>query len=336
METYEEQASIPVAGDATAKYLLQYILSARGICHENALILALMRLETDALRFDAERSMQQWIDKLNDYINAINVKLNLLGYKIIRINHGIGRNAVTLKNKQNFELLGNNTAARTHGSDVADSHEMVLPESNRFFVYINSTSTEETKLATRFSQNEIEFIKWAIEQFMINGKTVIEGPVSDTSVIVKEVNRILIAATGDPDFKKWGKFSTFSVGSTDLLQFQELTAIEIEDLLLRLCELKWFYRTMEGRFGIDLRCIAELEEYLTSKYNVNTCQNCHKLAIQGVRCGNESCRDEDDETEENSSPQIWHIDCFKHYITHVSKNCALCGSLLITDGTYVL
>ena len=213
---------------------------------------------------------------------------------------------------------------------------MILPESNRFFVYINLASTEETKLATRFNQNEIEFIKWAIEQFMINGEAVIEDMASDTSVIVREINRILVAATDDSNFTKWRKFSTFTVGSTALLQFEGLTATEIEDLLLRLCEYKWFYRTKEGKFGIDLRCIAELEEYLTSMYNLNTCQNCHKLAIQGVRCGNESCRKEDEETGESSPPQIWHVDCFKHYITHVSKNCDRCGSLLITEGVYVL
>lgn len=336
MEVHEEQVSAPVTGDATAKYLLQYILSARGICHENALILALMRLETDASTLNTEWSIQQWVDKLNDYINAINVKLNLLGYKIIRINHGIGRNAVTLKAKQNFESFEDNTAIRAHNNDYAVLQSIVLPESNRFFVYVNLASTEETKLATRFNQNEIEFMKWAIEQFMISGETIVEGPALETSIIVKEVNRILVAATGDSNLAKWRKFSTFTVGSTNLFQFQELTATDIEDLLLRLCELKWFYRTQEGKFGIDLRCIAELEEYLTSMYNLNTCQNCHKLAIQGVRCSNESCREENEETGENSLSQIWHVDCFKHYITHVSKNCDRCGSSLITEGVYVI
>lgn len=336
MEVHEEQVSTPVTGHVTAKRLLQYILSARGICHENALILALMRLETDASTFNTKWSIQQWIDKLNDYINSINVKLNLLGYKIIRINHGIGRNAVTLKTKQDFGPFEDNTAIEAQDNGSAVLQPIVLPESNRFFVYINLASTEETKLATRFNQKEIEFIKWAIEQFIMSGETIVEGIASDTSVIVREVNRILIAATGDSNLAKWRKLSTFTVGSTNLFQFQELTATEIEDLLIRLCELKWFYRTKEGKFGIDLRCIAELEEYLTSMYNLNTCQNCHKLAIQGVRCGNESCRGEDEETGENSPPQIWHIDCFKHYITHVSKNCDLCGSSLITEGVYVI
>ncbi|CAI4045704.1 Smc5-Smc6 complex subunit NSE1 SKDI_12G0630 [Saccharomyces kudriavzevii IFO 1802] len=331
MEAYQERVSTTATADAT-RYLLQYILSARGICHENNLILALMKLETDASKWSTE----QWTDKLNDHINAINVKLNVLGYKIIRINHGIGRNAVTLKNKQNLSLFENNTTVRDHEDSTTDLQPMVLPESSRFFVYVNLASTEETRLASRFNQNEMEFVKWAIEQFMINGEIVIEGSASDTSVIVKEVSRILAEATGDSNLKKWVKFSSFTVGSTDLLQFQELTAMEIEELLLRLCELKWFYRTKKGKFGIDLRCIAELEEYLTSTYNLNTCQNCHKLALQGVRCGNEACRDEDDETGENCPPQIWHIDCFKHYITHVSKNCDRCDSLLVTDGVYVL
>ncbi|KOG97721.1 Smc5-Smc6 complex subunit NSE1 [Saccharomyces eubayanus] len=336
MEVYKERVSTSAKGDATAKYLLQYILSARGICHENSLILALMRLETDASTFDAQWSIQQWIDKLNDHINAINVRLNLLGYKIVRINHGIGRNAVTMKNRKNFGLFENNAAARAHGGSAPDSQVTVLPESNRFFVYVNLASTEETKLATRFNQNEIEFIKWAIEQFMVNGETIIKGPALETSVVVKEINCILMAATGNSNLPKWVKSCTFTVGSTDLLQFQELTAMEIEDLLLRLCELKWFYRTREGKLGIDLRCIAELEEYLTSTYNLNTCQNCHKLVLQGVRCGHESCRNENNEDGENGLPQIWHVDCFKHYITHVSKNCDRCGSLLITDGVYVL
>ncbi|CCC66703.1 hypothetical protein NCAS_0A01450 [Naumovozyma castellii] len=335
-----------ITADDISRYLLQYILAARGVCHENALMLALMRLKVDSHDVNAHWTISDWLEALNEHINAINIKLNLLNYKILRISHGIGKSAVSIKNRQNFGLF--DTVGTTEDNEDDDNNDnkedsrVVLPESNRFYVYVNLSSTEETKLATRFTPKEIEYVKWCLEKFCIQSGIIREmdqGNAITSSIVVHEVNRILLSATGDNTTNKWNKWTTFTLGSTELLQYDGFTATEIEAVLVKLCEHKWFYRTQNGVFGMDLKCIAELEEYLVSTFELATCQNCNKLAIQGVMCGSESCLQNGSPSSEGESTnkcRVWHIDCFQHYITHVSKDCDLCKNSLITNGVYVI
>lgn len=315
--------SLVLTEDDKSRYLLQYILAARGICHENGLLLALMTLQrAHSLDEDERWSITRWLEKLADHINRINVKLNPLSYKIVRVSHGIGKNVVSEKSRRSFEPF-----TESNEDTGAPFPDIALPESNRFYVYTNMVSSGETKFATRFTQKEIEFVKWTIEQFCNSANEITEGTVPGSSPLVREVDRIRQNAVGDVNpLPSWDKFTSFSLGSTRLLQYEELNGMEIEDLIVRLCEYKWFFRNSQGEVGMDLRCIAELEEYLVSAHELTTCQNCNKLAIQGVLCHN----------EHEQAIGVWHVDCYQHYITHVSKNCNLCGTSLITNGVYVI
>ncbi|CCD23899.1 Smc5-Smc6 complex subunit NSE1 NDAI_0C02390 [Naumovozyma dairenensis CBS 421] len=338
-----ERASL--TSDELSRYLLQYILSARGVCHENALVLALMRLKVDSNTIDPQWTISDWLTCLNDHVNKINVKLNPLSYKIIRINHGIGKNIVSNKNRQNFGLFETATTM-SNRSDVdqdenGNSH-VILPESNRFYLYVNLTSSEQTKLATRFSQKEIEFVKWALQKFCEEGNIVKDiGSLSTPSsnLIISEVHRIITGATGNNNLLRWSRYVSFTVGSTQLLQYEHFTAIELESILIKLCEYKWFYRTSQGEYGMDLRCLAELEDYLVSTFGLSKCQNCDKIAVQGVICGSQHCLPSDDRSQLGEVPtelRIWHIDCFQHYISHVSKECDVCRRSLLENGVYMV
>lgn len=363
------------------RLLLDYILTARGICHENALILALMRLKIDFKEFNSSWSIQEWTSELNENIDQINIRLNTLNYKIVKLSHGMGKNAVTLKNKQNFRLLeptsttnnqeeanneddvsNNNSAGNSPNSNNNNNNNprmnVVLPESNKFYVYINMESTEETKLATKFQEKEISFIKWAIDQFT-NHATVIESTSNGeigSNIIFKEINKLLntlshqvsdLEDSGNIEGIQeavrnrseivWNQFISFTARSTKLLQYEEMGAMETETLLLQLCELKWFYRDSNGRFGMDLRCLAELQDFLINEYELPTCQYCHQLTLQGVMCGNSDCHNSDTDSKNPIFQRhVWHLDCFNHYMIHVSQKCDNCHNSLLRNGIYII
>lgn len=301
------------------RYLLQYILQSRGVCHENSLILGLMHLEMDSGTYDSNWTASDWEKRLGDHIADINVKLSGLNYKVVRCGHGIGRSAVMKKNKQYFNV--NRT-----GNE--GEFEISLPESNRFYVYVNLAFSEEAKLATQFKPDEILFVKWCLEKFCTQGN-VVKACSADRSLgqVQEEVDRMLADLTGDTDVGL-KRYVTFTVGSTELSHFDDLSATEIERVLNKLCELKWFYRGERGEFGMDLRTLVELEEYLVGNFSVPRCQNCSRAVVQGVQCGN------DGDGEETG--RSWHVDCFQHYITHISKDCDRCGMPLLENGIYML
>ncbi|EDO17633.1 hypothetical protein Kpol_1004p5 [Vanderwaltozyma polyspora DSM 70294] len=321
------------------RYLLQYLLDCRGICHENALLLVLIKLDKDSVDEEGSpnRTFEDYLKYLQDIVDEINVKLNRLNYKIVRINHPSGARVISRYTKsylrdheQDFGSFFNLQDPATSAITANNNDQNVsieLPQSSRYYVYINLESNEETKLATRFSLKEIEFIKWAIQEFMINGSTIETTNRIPSSIIVKEINRILKEVSTDESPQFWNSYCTFTKGSLNLSKFRDLTASETDDLLIRLCRYKWFYRTDEGTFGMDLRCITELEQYLIETFEFKTCTVCKHIVLQGVLC-------RDAQTDENCS--MWHVDCFQHYITHSRKSCSNCESDLMTQGVYVI
>lgn len=294
----------------TAVQLLQYILRSRGIIGESTLILALMRLAGSNSRRDAE----EWYTMLSGIIKTINLKLHPLNYKVLRVTHGVGKNVVARKSEDFSRFC----VAYTGNTDIG------LPHNNKFYVYIDTGSVEETKLATRFSTKEVEFIKWALQEISDAG-SVVRNTGCEDSTIAQEVNGIRCGMV--EDVEDWHTHVSFTVGSSRLSQFKELTALEVEQLIIKLCENKWFARNKQGAMGLDIRCIAELEENLITGYGFLRCDNCDRLAVQGVLCDHEG-------REIPSS--IWHVDCYQHQISHVSQDCKTCGKSLITSGVYVI
>ncbi|CCK71656.1 Smc5-Smc6 complex subunit NSE1 KNAG_0H02410 [Huiozyma naganishii CBS 8797] len=314
VETPSEEPTTAYDNRASfAPYLLQYLIQARGVCHENSLLAALMHLSLDLDPHSVStRSLDEWSRFLDKVVNLINIKLSALEYKVAKVNHGAGK-----------RVVGSKVVVQTPGGEE-------LPPSSKFYVYVNLASSKETELATRFTAREIEFVKWAIGQFCLSSLEIrtIDASSAHATPLVKEVNRILIGGGGT-----WGKYTSFTVGSSKLFGFSSLTPLELEKLIVRLCDSKWFYRTERGEVGMDLKCVVELEEYLLSEYELPECQQCQKIVTHGVMCGNDACQSHGDS---GSSRESWHIDCFQHYIAHVSERCAACDRSLQTDNIYII
>lgn len=322
VEESEQHADTLVpTDDDKSRYLLHYLLCSRGICHESVLLLALIKLEGHSRVEDENWTISRYQDKLSEIIHKINVKLSFIGFKVVRLSHGIGRNNVVKNSTKSFEFC----AATMAGFDNED---LELPTNNRFYVYIDIGSVDETKFATRFNPKEIEFIQWAVQKICMSGYEIRKGPVPKSSQVLEEVDRIRRDACEEAEqqISCWEEYASFSVGSTLLSNYQDLSALEVEDLIFRLCEYKWFCITDQGEISLDVRCIAELEQYLISTFELLSCQNCKSLAIQGVLC-----RHNDDKPD-----SMWHVDCYQHHLTHVSKDCNSCGNSLIMNGVYVI
>lgn len=292
----------PLKEEQKCQHILQFLLECRGICHENTLLLVEKKLQERQMN-RAENlncSFNERQARLNTIINKINVTLSPLNYKIVRINHGIGKRCVS-----------------TRGATQITE----FPDSNRFFVYVNDKCSDEVKLATRFSHREIEFVKWSLEQFILAGSKTITGTIQDSWGLTGEVDRIR-REVGGSDFPSWGKYCSFTIGSIEISKYDQMNALEIEELNDKLCQLKWFYKNDVGEIGIDVRAIAELENNLVESFELVRCPVCNSLALQGVMIT----------TEQGSS--YWHLDCYQHYITHISKEYL--GTSLITQGVYVI
>lgn len=304
---------LKLTDDDLGRYILHYIMSSRGICEESVLMIALRRLcGEEANEIDCE----EWQKRLSDVIKGINLKLNGLDYKIVQISHGMGKNIVASKSKTAMQFC-----SRTIASPGAS-----LSATNRFYVYIDVGAVEETKLATRFSQKEVDFIKFAIQKTCESGSEIRQG-VPATSAVVQEVDRVrrVVLERAEAAFEPWDRYTTFAVGSSLLTQYRALNALEIEDMIIRLCEYKWFCRNNNGEISLDLRCIAELEDDLVSTYEFPVCENCNRLAIYGVMC-----------LHEDSAPAMWHVDCYQYQIAHKDTRCTACGESLVSNGIYVI
>ncbi|SCU82678.1 LAME_0C02388g1_1 [Lachancea meyersii CBS 8951] len=192
----------------------------------------------------------------------------------------------------------------------------VVRARNRFggwsYVYVDLEPANDTKGATTLSPDDLKFVQWAIQKFLDQKDTMqVEGA---KSTVENAVDRILSEKFGKSSFDGLQLRVYHTCGSTELLQYTDLDAMAAEHLLVRLCQLRWFYETNEGRLGLDVRALAELQTYLRERYDVPTCVVCKELALEGVRCqcGASAC----------------HVACLGHFLTHVGTECVSCGSSL--------
>ena len=86
------------------KYLLQFILQCKGVVHENMLLSCLLALEYDSGRLrvsdeDEKPNLENWKEKLSDHVTKLNVQLNPLNFRIVKMNHPMGKNYVSRRFK---------------------------------------------------------------------------------------------------------------------------------------------------------------------------------------------------------------------------------------------
>lgn len=307
---------LQITDDDVFRYLLQEILSMGGICHEYMLLEALVAIEKHRNKdVDiSELGARHWLTLLNDYINKISVKLSFLNYKLLPVNHSLGR-AFVSRNLRLHALLG-----------------LELPPSSKFYVYANELSTDDTKLATGLTTREIEFLRWSIEKFCISGSKLVKFQPSMRCFLSQTVDDIISAHCSN-QHQFWNLYSTYALGSHELHEYDQITSMEIENLLAKLCDLKWLYKSKDGRYGMDVRTLAELEDFLLETYeNLSKCVICSHVVLQGVICANTNCTS----VVNNKQRRAWHLDCFQHYVTHLQQACDYCNESLSTSGAYIL
>ncbi|AGO10692.1 AaceriADR344Wp [[Ashbya] aceris (nom. inval.)] len=277
--------------DDKRRLLLQCILRARGVVHEQVLA-----------QFLAALDGEEGADELGTYVTEMNVRLRGLGYQVKRVTHGLGR-----------RYAGEQAGA----------------EGGRFYVYVNVGASREAELATTFRPAELEFAKWAIAQLGTLGPLEEAGEHGHAAA-EREVDRVLAAWRGEPC--RLRQRATYAERAKTLLTYPDLTSSEIERLLMRLCELKWFYRTAEGSYGFDLRLLVELEEYLLENHTLMPCSTCEHVVAQGVLCTGCVSKHRD----EGSGWAAWHVDCFDYQVNHVAPQCPTCKADILTVGAYLV
>ena len=310
------------------RYLLQFLLSCQGVCHEYVLLSALVHIGRDMSL--PEQDAAQWHQALRTHMEAVNVNLEPLQYRVVLVNHGLGKRAATA------------TLPRTLGLDLGLDLGP-LPDSGRFYVYVNTHSSTETRLATTLTPQQVEFTKWAVAQCCEQG-----GAVQTLSPQVAQASRQLrqdLSGSGSGTGTEWSLYASYSVGSTHLAQYPGLSAIEVEQLLAQLCERKWFARTADGRVGLDLRAATELDELLRETYGLPVCAVCSQVVLHGAACGNLAAHTPEEEEEDEGEGEggestggmtMWHVDCYQHYVAHVSKECPKCSASIVDNAVYVL
>ncbi|CEP62716.1 Smc5-Smc6 complex subunit NSE1 LALA0_S06e02080g [Lachancea lanzarotensis] len=180
------------------------------------------------------------------------------------------------------------------------------------YVYVDLAPAEDTKAATRLSLDELNFVQWAIQRFLGEKRAVeVEG---SKSLIEDAVDVIFGEKFDSSDFQGLQLRLYHTCGSGELCQYEEMDAVKVENLLARLCQLRWFYETSHGRFGLGVRALAELQTYIRDRYNVLECTVCDELALEGVQC---QCNE-----------KAWHVACLRHFLAHVGTACPNCNSSL--------
>ncbi|SCU97032.1 LANO_0E15016g1_1 [Lachancea nothofagi CBS 11611] len=178
------------------------------------------------------------------------------------------------------------------------------------YVYVDLAPADDTKSATSLKPDDLTFVQWAIQRCLEDDKSAQEVNAVKSNVETA-VDNVLSEKFSTSEFDGLKLKVDYTCGSTELCQYEELNALEVEGLLVHLCQLRWFYMTDQGRIGLDVRALAELQEYIQARFEVPVCVVCHEIALQGAKC--------------QCGESAWHVSCFRHFVTHVGSSCAHCG-----------
>ncbi|XP_041086143.1 non-structural maintenance of chromosomes element 1 homolog isoform X2 [Polyodon spathula] len=131
-------------------------------------------------------------------------------------------------------------------------------DGQRYYALVNLADTEITRMASDYSDNELELFRKAMD------------------LIVESENGVAC--------------STDILNLADKLQSKKMKKKEAELVLQRLVVDKWLCEK-NGDYTLSTRCIMEMEQYIRNMYQdlVKLCNICHNVAIQSQMCENPSC-----------------------------------------------
>ncbi|XP_015687224.1 non-structural maintenance of chromosomes element 1 homolog [Protobothrops mucrosquamatus] len=122
-----------------------------------------------------------------------------------------------------------------------------------YFALVNLAETEITKLASDFSENELELFKKTLDLILLSGN----GFASSTEIL----------------------------NLADQLKPKKMKKMEVEQVLQQLVQKKWLCEK-EGEYTLHIRSILELEQYIFRHYpeSARKCHICHSLSVQSQVC----------------------------------------------------
>lgn len=333
-----DEISIGLSEEDKQKHLLQYLLGCRGVCHENMLLKVLILIEYEQGGVDESFTVFDWQRKLQEHISQLNYRLQPLKYQIKKSVYGFGKDIVSQQMLGRLHVTG--STRNENWAAVLD--QMVFPNSSQYYIYIDTSPYGELKPATRFSDKEIDYIKGFLAVFSRAGsvRTPIDEDYVENNAIVQEVNRIRQKVYSkkrssrnnededdDSDHRavpSWDDYISYTSDIAALTDSTDMQPLEVQDLLTRLCEYRWFYKTEKARYGMDLRLLVEMNDYLTDVCDFSPCMVCKDVVVTlGVRCSSLNC------------PSMWHVDCYEHDILHENKKCNKCEESILDKGIYI-
>ncbi|XP_044308452.1 non-structural maintenance of chromosomes element 1 homolog [Varanus komodoensis] len=122
-----------------------------------------------------------------------------------------------------------------------------------YYALVNLAETEFTKMASDYSESELELFKKTMDLIVSSGS----GFASSTDIL----------------------------NLADQLKPKKMKKKEAEQVLRSLVQNKWLCE-QEGEYTLHIRCILELEQYILCHYqgSVHKCHVCHCLCIQSQVC----------------------------------------------------
>ncbi|XP_052776528.1 non-structural maintenance of chromosomes element 1 homolog [Mya arenaria] len=122
-----------------------------------------------------------------------------------------------------------------------------------FYGLVNTTETSVALLSSQYTENELDFVKKLIEEFVK----------SDRGSI--------------------GSIAAMDI--TDSLP-KKMSKVEADAFLDRLIHERWIGRTEAGRVYLGIRGLMEMEQYILEMYEEDAvrCNVCKKLCLQGEKC----------------------------------------------------
>ncbi|XP_013918995.1 PREDICTED: non-structural maintenance of chromosomes element 1 homolog isoform X2 [Thamnophis sirtalis] len=127
-------------------------------------------------------------------------------------------------------------------------------DSGRTYVaLVNLAETNITKMASDFSESELELFKKTLDLILLSGN----GFASSTEIL----------------------------NLADQLKPKKMKKMEVEQVLQQLVQKKWLCEK-EGEYTLHVRSILELEQYIFRHYpeSARKCHICHSLSVQSQVC----------------------------------------------------
>ncbi|XP_052258000.1 non-structural maintenance of chromosomes element 1 homolog isoform X2 [Dreissena polymorpha] len=127
-----------------------------------------------------------------------------------------------------------------------------------YYGLVNTVESNITLLASQYTENELQFFKMLLEEFV--------------------------------------KSESGTIGSIEALGISEkipkkMSKTDANQLLDRFEREKWIGKSKEGRMYLGIRGVMEMEQYIFEMFEdfAVRCNMCKKLCIQGARCMNGEC-----------------------------------------------